>query len=229
MVIIMNDINKSDIHKGHRQRLDEKSKLMGMEFLEEHEILEEILFTAIPRGNTNEIAHRLLERFGSIYGVLTADVDLLEDVEGVGHRTAIYLHNLYSVCGILERSDFSVSNKNILDSDEKIGEYVKSLFYGKVLENLYMICLNSGKQIIRFDKISEGTFDSANIEIQKIVRKAVSINASYVIIAHNHPGGKLSASYADCITTREIKNSLDAVGIKLLAHIICAGGKWKEI
>lgn len=221
--------NKNQIHLGHRRRITEKSDIMGFEFLEEHEQLEKILFAVIPRGNTNEIAHELIDRFGSIYGVLSAEVDNLETVKGVGKRTAEYLHDLLPLLGVIERSMMKGKTGIILDSEDKIGEYAKSLFYDKSVENLYMICLNSANQVIRFDKVSEGAHASTDISVHKIAKAAVSAEASYVILAHNHPGGTTEPSYQDCVLTQEISTVLKVLGINLKAHIIVAGGRWITI
>ena len=134
---------KDNLHEGHRKRIDDKSRIMGFEFLEEHEQLEKILFSVIPRGNTNEIAHELLDLFGSLKGVLMADVVSLQSVEGVGTRTAEFLHDLAPILGVVERAIKDENKENVLDSDEKIGEYVKTFFYGKSVESLFMFSLSS--------------------------------------------------------------------------------------
>ena len=221
--------NKSQIHNGHRRRINEKCNLMGFEFLEEHEQLERILFAVIPRGNTNEIAHRLLDRFGSIYGVLSAEADNLEEVDGVGKRTAEFLSDLLPLLGVVERSMMKDKSIATLDTEDKIGEYAKTLFYDKSVENLYMVCLNSGNQVIRFDKISEGIHTSTDISVHKIVRTAVSAEACGVILGHNLPGGTIEPSFQVCVLTREIDAALNVIGVKLKAHIIVAGGRWNAI
>ncbi len=217
------------IHSGHRSRIDEKSRLMGLEFLEEHEQLEKLLFAVVPRGNTNGIAHALLDRFGSLYGVLTADVNQLKTVEGVGTRTAEFLHDLLPLLGIAERSMMSDKEKPILDTVDKMGEYAKSLFYGKVVENLYMISLNSAMRAIRFDKISEGTATAASVSLHTIAKRAILNEAYAVILTHNHPGGRLEPSVADLTLTREISEALSKLDIILADHIIVACGKWYSI
>ncbi len=220
---------KDNIHQGHRKRIDEKSRIMGFEFLEEHEQLEKLLFSVIPRGNTNEIAHNLLTAFGSIKGVLMADVVSLQSVEGVGPRTAEFLHDLAPLLGIVERAIKSENNENILDSDEKMGEYVKTFFYGKSVESLYMFCISSANTIKRFEKVSEGNAYAADVSVSRVTKLATMADAMSVILVHNHPGGKLEPSYADCVLTREIDEALRVLGIQLRAHIIVADGRWKKI
>lgn len=227
--MIMESGERKDVHAGHRRRINDKSKLIGFEFLEEHEQLEKILFAVIPRGNTNETAHELIRTFGSLRGVLSADVESLENVDGVGKRTAEFLTDLLPLLGAVERSLMKSGGRTILDSEEKIGEYAKTLFFNKSVENLYMICLNSACQVIRFDKISEGIHTSTEVSVHKIARIALLAEASSVVLTHNHPGGTLEPSFQDCMLTKEIANALDVIGIDLKAHIIVAGGRWNMI
>ncbi len=220
----------SGLHDGHRERIDLKARLMGLEFMEEHEQLEKLLFAVIPRGNTNELAIKLLGEFGSIYGVLSADVKQLMHIEGVGKRTAEFLHDLMPLLGIVERSAMCETDAKIkLDSAEKTGEYAKQFFYGKLTENLYMVSLNSARQVMRFDKISEGDSTSAGVSIHTITKRAILNEACFVVLMHNHPGGRLEPSMADITMTRDVKNALEAVGVTLLDHIIVACGKWMSM
>ncbi len=222
-------MSNENIHQGHRKRIDEKSRIMGFEFLEEHEQLEKLLFSVIPRGNTNEIAHNLLTAFGSLKGVLMAVVVSLKSVEGVGPRTAEFLHDLAPLLGIVERAIKNENRENILDSDEKIGEYVKTFFYGKSVESLYLFCISSANTIKRFDKVSEGTAYASDVSVSRVAKLAVLADAVAVILVHNHPGGKMEPSYADCMITREIDEALKVLGIQLRAHFIVSDGKWKKI
>ena len=215
-------------HDGHRKRLDEKSKRLGFEFLEEHEQLEKLLFVPIPRGNTNVIAHNLLERFGSLFGVLTADIEELCKVEGVGNRTAHYLHDLYAIKGCIERSELAKGEKGgpVLDSYDKMGEFSKTLFYGKLHEVFYMISLNKKLQVYRIDMISRGSSDETPVYIQEVAREALLNRAANVIVAHNHPLGTLRPSQADIDTTIELAKAFNAIGITMLDHIIVGGGEF---
>lgn len=215
-------------HEGHRKRLDEKSNRLGFEFLEEHEQLEKLLFVPISRGNTNEIAHRLLDRFGSLSGVLTADINELCKVEGVGSRTAHYLHDLYAVKGCIERAELAKGEKNgaILRDCNAMGNYAKTLFYGKLHELSYMVSLNKKFQAYRIDMISQGSMDETPVYIQEVVRTALLNRAVYVMIAHNHPLGILNPSQADIDATNMLGRAFNAVGISLVDHIIVGGGEF---
>ena len=220
----------TELHSGHRGRLCAKANLMGLEFLEEHEQLEKLLFAVIPRGNTNGIAHALLDEFGSMYGVLTAERDRLLSVDGVGTKTAEFLHDLMPLLGIVERSMLKSDGlKPVLDTPEKIGEYATTFFNGKVTENLYMISFDSAMRVIRFDKISEGSSTSASVSVHNISKRALLNEAYAVVLCHNHPGGRCEPSRADIILTREVSQALQTIDIKLIDHIIVACGKYSSI
>lgn len=218
---------QGELHKGHRKRIDEKARRLGLEFLEEHEQLERLLFAVIPRGNTNELAIKLIEEFGSIYGVLSADVEQLKSIEGVGHRTAEFLHDMMPLLGIVQRCAIDREKRRILvDSPEKRGEFAKTFFYGKLVENLYMVSINSSGCVIHIDKISEGTATSASVSLHHIAKLAINHEAYAVMLMHNHPGGKLEPSMADITLTREVKEALDTLNVAFVDHIIVACGKW---
>lgn len=213
----------ADLHKDHRKRMDEKAAVSGLQFLPEHEVLEMILFAVIPRANTNEMAKRLIDEFGSIGNVLKAHPDDLSKIDGIGERAAKFLSSLYDILGIVERSlDFP--KRRITSVNEGI-DYVKGFFYGKLTEQFLMVTLNKTGYVIREHKISEGIDDEVHIYPKNIVIKALDDKASSVIIAHNHPGGTLSASFADEKLTQDIKIALKSVGIELYDSIIVSGGK----
>ncbi len=218
-------------HAGHRKRLDEKSKLLGFAFLEEHEQLEKLLFNVIPQGNTNPLAHHLLEHCGSLYGVLTADPEELVKIPGIGSRVAQYLHDLLPLLGCVERSMLKEGEKQYpcLNTTEARGNFAKSLFYGKLTECCFMISLNKKQQAYRFDKISEGGMDETPMYIREMVKLALRTNADSVIITHNHPSGSLMPSQADIHATRELAAGLESVGVRLLDHIIVGCGAYHSL
>lgn len=215
-------------HEMHRSRIDAKAAQMGLEFMEEHEQLEKLLFVAIPRANTNETAHALLQNFGSIYGVLTAEVEELCRVPGVGRRTAEFLHDLLPLMGIVERSAMRNDSHKlpVLTTTCEMGDYAKTLLYGKLVECFYLISLNGSRRVIRFDKISEGTSEETAVYVQRIVKTANMNHAKYVILVHNHPGGSLTPSLSDLDSTREAAQALQCVGVTLLDHFIVSRGEW---
>ncbi len=218
-------------HAGHRKRLDEKTVRWGFENLEEHEQLEKLLFAVIPRGNTNVIAHQLLDEFGTLYRVLTADTEALSKVEGVGNRTAQFLHDLFPLLASVERSMYKESALDYPDvsTAEAMGIYAKTLFYGKLRENVYLVSVNKRLQAFRADKISEGSMEETPVYLQEAVKLALSNGARSVFLAHNHPSGALHPSYEDIRVTGDLYQAFKTVGISLLDHIIVGGGEYLSL
>ncbi len=215
-------------HDKHRQRLDERVNKYGFEMLQAHEQLEHLLFAVIPRGDTNGIAHRLLRRFGSIAGVLNADYEELICIEGVGNRTAMFLNTLPQLLGVVERSvTYAAPPK--LDTFEAISDFVKSYFYGKLVEEVYVISLNSSYRLLAISKISDGSPDEAGAVPYAVVKQAIRDNASVAIVAHNHPCGSLNASLEDVTLSAKLYKAFESVGIVLHDSVIVAGGQCLSI
>jgi len=121
------------LHQKHRERLDKKVNEYGMEMLEPHEQLEYLLFAVIPRGDTNALAHRLLDRFITVGGVINASIDELMTIDGVGKSTARFLTSMPQLLGIVERS-ITVAEPPVLSDPEKIADFAKTYFYGTPFE-----------------------------------------------------------------------------------------------
>lgn len=210
------------MHDKHRQRLDTKVARVGLDLLEVHEQLEHILFAVIPRGNTNHIAHNLLDKFGTISGVLNADVEELIKVEGVGRRVATFLTTLPALVGIVERCEkFEKVPK--LDTLQEAAEYAKTFFRSNMQESAYLISLNSSFRVIAINKISEGVEGGVFIFPKQVIRQALANKATAVIVIHNHPGGKVNPSISDTKMCKKLFKGFEAVDILLFDAIIVSG------
>lgn len=212
----------AELHKDHRKRMYRKAEEIGLQNLEEHEILEIILYAIVPQGNTNTAAKALIDKFGGIANVLKAEEKELVEVEGIGMRTAKFIRNLYDVLGVVERYA-ELPEKKIKNFEDAV-KYVKPYFYGKFSELFYMVSLNKNGGVINSHRISVGISDEVHIYPQAVARKALQDEAYSVIIAHNHPGGGLSASFADEEVTAKIQKALAAIGVELFDSIIIAQG-----
>ncbi len=214
-------------HDGHRERLREKYIKADLDKLDKfppHEILELLLFYVMPRVNTNEIAHRLLDTFGSIDAVFDADIHELEKVDGIGNKSAIFLNLISATFRVYANAKNNITNKVI--TSDNIGEYVKSLFYARMYETLFMISVDTQNRVISTDIICHGSISSVNIDMRKLISVALRNNAAGIILAHNHPGGKALPSAADREATEMVRNILSAINIRLLDHIIVAGNEY---
>ena len=208
------------LHDGHRQRLRDQFLSEGMDNFTEVQALELLLFPIIQRKDTNPIAHNLLQRFGSFSQVLEAPVEELKKTEGVGDQTAAYLHMILDAGRYYQVS--RSRQCRILSSLPKCGEYLKAFFYGKQVENIYLLCLDAKCMVLGCKKIAEGSVNSAGLSIRKIVSTALGANATAVVLAHNHPSGLAIPSDEDVMTTRKVAAALSAVDIQLVDHIVVA-------
>lgn len=205
---------------GHRQRVKDRFRKEGLDSFDEVHVLELLLFYAVPRVDTKPLARSLLDRFGTLVLVLEATVEELMAVPGVGENVATYL-TLITAAGRYyqkSRSDRPV----ILDSTEKYGSYLADLFYGRRNETVYELCLDAKCKVLCCQKVGEGDVNSANIPIRRMVEIALSVNATTVILAHNHPSGVAVPSVEDRDTTERLAKALGAMDIVLADHIVVA-------
>ena len=208
-------------HDGHRARMKNRFLEHGLDNFDDHNVLELILFYALPRKDTNGIAHELINTFGSLKAVFEAPTDELMSVTGLGENAAILLKLIPQVS---RRYMLSLRNeKTVIDSSKKAGEFLIPYFMYERDEVVYQICLDTRLQLLCCKEISRGEVNSAEISIRRIVELALSKNATSVIIAHNHPSGVASPSREDELTTARIKQALDSIGISLADHIVVGG------
>ncbi len=215
--------SNENVHKSHRSRLRKKYVENGIDSFPPHEVLELLLFYSYRQVDTNEIAHRLLKKFGTLTGVFEADIQSLTEVEGVGPNTAVFLKLQSDIQRYYMKEKFS-KIKNLQITPDNVGEYVQHLFYGYTDEVFYMISLNSDCELISSDILSRGTVNSIAVYSREVVKKALDAKASFVILAHNHPNGILAPSEADVKTTKILNDALSFINVKLIDHVIVARG-----
>ena len=208
------------VHDGHRQRKKEQFRMHGLDAFADHEVLELLLYYAIPRRDTNPVAHRLMERFGSLDGVFSATVEELEEVEGMGKNAATLLALWMPLYRRVRTKP--TAKEVILNSTEQAGRYFMDLFFGMRREELYEACLDAKGKLLACCRIAEGGVDAVNINTRRLVENALKCGASEVILAHNHPSGIALPSPDDNTTTLALWDALRAVGIPLIDHIIVA-------
>lgn len=206
------------MHDGHRKRLRQRFLEEGLDHFTDVQVLELLLFYCIARQDTNPIAHRLLEHFGSLSRVLEAPVAELCKVEGVGENTAIFLR-LVTQTGSFYLKDRAAQTK-VLPTLESCAQFLQPYFYGQNVETVYLICLDAKCKLLCCKKMSQGNVNSTEVSIRKIVETALSANASSVLLAHNHPGGIAIPSYADIRTTLNVASALQAVDVHFIDHLV---------
>ena len=209
------------IHDGHREKMRRRFLETGLAGFADHEALELLLFYAIPRRDTNALAHQLLERYGSLETVLAAPVEDLQKVKGMGESAALLLR---LVPMLTERSRRKEDTLVILNSTEKAGNYMLHRFDGKKNELVYELCLDRKGKLLASKLLTEGDVNGAELNIRKLVGNALMTNASAVILSHNHPSGVALPSSEDFTTTDRVRTALESVGVQLVDHIIVADG-----
>ena len=208
------------VHDGHRNRLKTRFISQGLSGFEDHNVLELLLFYSIPRSDTNEIAHRLLNQFKTLSGVFDAPVEELCKIKGVSTHTATLIKLIPELTAVYNTD--KTKDIKIVSSTKEAGSFVVPRFYGKKNEEVHALFLDDKKKVIRCDKLFEGTVNSTPITVKKVVAAAVNTNATSVVIAHNHPGGVALPSRADMIATEKIYKALKLINIELCDHIIVA-------
>ena len=211
---------KENLHAGHRRRKKEQFLKYGLNAFAPHEALELLLYYAIPRVDTNGMAHALLNRFGSLDGVFKAPVEELMRVEGIGENAALLLR-LVPQMYKRSQTDLDKPGQAIKNSAEA-GEFFKKYFWSERNEILLELCLDGKCRLLAWHKLSEGGPGGSAFNVRDAVRFALADNAMFVYLAHNHPSGVALPSEADCSATAAVEAGLHTVGIQLLDHIIVA-------
>lgn len=215
---------EGNLHSGHRQRMKEKVLRHGLDSLADHEILEVLLYFTLPRVDTNALAHRLMAHFGSLSTVLGADYEELRAVPGVGEQTAFMLTMLPGLLGRVERD--KNREKPIFGATEAFGEYVCNLFAGENTETVFLLCMNANLQLINAVRLGRGDVGSVHISVAQVVKTALRHKARTVVLAHNHPGGRMKASTEDFEMTKRCLNALAEVNVTLMDHFIVCGDRY---
>lgn len=214
----------ANVHEGHRQRLKDRFLKEGLDGFAPHNVLELLLFYAVPQRDTNELAHRLLARFGSLSGVLDADFDELCQVEGVGANVATLLKLMP---GLARRYLDDYDKKGVvLTSIEEVGAFLRPKFVGRKNEMIFLLCMDSRGSVVYGDFIAEGSINAAPMYTRNILEAAMRSHAVSVILAHNHPRGLALPSNADMLATRSVFDALAAAKVRLADHLIFAGSDY---
>ena len=209
-----------NLHEGHRKRMKERFIKSGLDDFAPHNILELLLFYSIPRGDTNPVAHRLIDTFGSLSGVFDATPEELAKVDGVGENSAILISMIPQIAR--KYLEDKADTANIVGGCSDIGAFLLPKFVGRTNEALMMVSIDNKNKIISCSVVAEGTVDSAKVSRRKIMEEAMKVKATRVILAHNHPCGVAVPSSEDVVMTKEIGRLFDQVGIELVDHIIVA-------
>ena len=209
------------MHEGHRARLKKRFESEGLASFSEVQALELLLFYALPRVDTNPLAHNLLDRFGSLSGLFEAETQDIAAVRGIGKNTALLIKLLPEMTRKFW-IDQEKSRRHI-QSAGQAADYIRPILFGKPVEHAYVFCLDNQFGVIHYDCISQGTVDDVTIYVRRIAECAMRLSAGKVLLAHNHPGGDPRPSDADIKATRALALALSPLGIDLVDHLIFSG------
>ena len=215
------------INDGHRQRLKQRFDKFGLDALADHEVLELLLFYALPYKNTNGIAHELIKKFGSLSGVFNATRQELTAVSGIGDHAAVLMSFIPQL--LCRYSADVMCRRFCFDDTELLREYVINHFIGHTREHVQLFLFDSGLCRIDSVTVAEGGFDGVTVTPEAIAEQVFSSRASYYIIAHNHPSGDVEPSHDDLAVTRNIWLSLSALNREMIEHYVVAGGRCRAI
>jgi len=213
-----------NLHEGHREKMrDRFIRDKGFENFEDHQILELLLFYANARGDTNPLAHKLLDTFGSLKGVLEARPEQLMSVNGIGKQAATLISMVVPLTRIWHRCAMEVPDR--IGNSREAENYCLSILAGERTERFYVVSLNAKCNVLGRRKISEGSLSEVSAYPRMVMETALNYNAHSVLLCHNHPGGTCAPSPEDISSTIQLQRLLNGVGILVLDHIIVAGDR----
>lgn len=198
-----------------------------MDSLETHELLELLLFYGIPRKDTNELAHTLIDSFGSLAQVFDAPMNSLTRINGIGESTAILIRLVSKLSRVYAESNCKSDKKRL--SKAQIEKVILNKFIGRIKEHMVLVLFDAKRSLVFCDIISQGSFVSTKFHTREIIELALKYNATVAIIAHNHPSGVALPSREDIETTIALKHALSLVDVRLIDHIIVADNDYVSL
>ena len=204
-------------HDGHRTRLRRRAAI-SFAALPDYELVELLLARSLPRGDIKPIAKTLLARFGSLAGVLGAGIEELRTVQGVGPAAALDLKLLHEATLRMGRSE--MRKRPVITSWTALLAYAKAAMAGAPREQFRVLFLDKKNQLIADEVLGEGTVDHAPVYPREVMRRALELSASAIILAHNHPSGDPTPSTADVEMTRQIIDAGRPLRITVHDHIV---------
>jgi DNA repair protein RadC len=203
---------------GHRDRLRERAQTGGLSALPDYEVLELLLFRSIPRGDVKPLAKQLIARFGSLGAVLGATAEELKTVAGVGQAAALDLKLVHEAA--LRTARETVARRPVISSWSALLAYVKTALAHEAREQFRVLFLDKKNQLIADEIQNRGTVDHAPVYPREVMRRALELSASAIILVHNHPSGDPTPSSADVDMTRQVIDAGRALRIAVHDHLV---------
>jgi len=210
-------------HLGHRARMREKLLAAGPDALLDHELLEMVLFLALPRRDTKPIARALLARFGSFAGAVSAPLAELREIEGLGEAGAAALRTVQAAALRLARAE--VMERPVLNNWDRLLAYLSAVLARVRVEQFRVLFLDTRNRLIADEPQARGTVNHTPVYPREVVKRALELQATALILVHNHPSGDPTPSRADLEMTQEVKSAAGILGIVLHDHLIVGNGR----
>jgi len=210
-------------HLGHRERIRQKLLTAGPDALADYELLEVLLFFAILRQDTKPIAKALIERFGSFAGVLAAPPAELREVKGVGDAAVAVIKAAQAAALRLLRAE--ARERPVLNNWDRLAAYLTAAMSREAVEQFRVLFLDTRNRLIADEAQARGTVNHTPVYPREVVKRALELGATALILVHNHPSGDPTPSRADIEMTGEVKAASGALGIVLHDHLIVGNGR----
>lgn len=215
------------IHDGHRDRLKNKFRNHGAKTLEDHELIEMLLFFSIPRKNTNPLAHELLGRFGSVKELFESNAEDIEKIDGVGENSADLIMLVSELCR--RYNSEALDSRALLNKYSALKGFLVNLFKAETDERAVIVLLNNSFRVLGVEFIGKGEETRNLFSMRDIVKYVLNYNAPYVVLAHNHIKAPAIPSEKDLYTTQQITSVLRQIDVKLVDHFIISGDRCNPI
>jgi DNA repair protein RadC len=205
-------------YTNHRDRLRQRFKTGGSSALQDYELLEMFLFNAIPRRDVKPIAKDLIAAFGNFAEVCAAPIDRLVSIKGVGEKVALDLKLLHAASIRMQRE--SVLDRPVLSSWTALLDYCRTTMQFETVEQFRVLFLDRKNRLIADEVLGRGTVDSAPVYPREILKRALALEATAIILAHNHPSGDPTPSQSDITMTNTIIETARPLGVTVHDHLI---------
>ena len=220
-------MGNQNIHNGHRKRMREKLLSAGAESFCDHELLEMLLYACNSRSNTNDLAHKLINRFGSLKGVLTASPEALASVDGIKSAASAQIILSREIMRRVESEGNEIPEA--FETRDQIYKYILNLYKYSAVEELYMLLFDATNRLIDCVLINRGDSNTVDMDLRKMAYEALKKEAAFIVLAHNHPRGRLIASSEDALLTRDVMVVMNKLGIEVVDHVLVANNKYTSI
>ena len=216
----MKDGSDQPHYKGHRDRLRQRFREAGADALHEYELLEMILFRAIPRRDTKPLAKALIERFGSFAEVIAAPEPLLLEFDGLGPSVVTELKLIHAAA--TKFTSGQVKDRPILSSWNAVLDHCRTAMAFNEVEQFRVLFLDKKNALIADEVQQTGTVDHTPVYIREVIKRALELSATAIVMVHNHPSGDPTPSRADIEMTKQVEEAAEPLGIAIHDHIIMA-------